>query len=267
MKNLIFILLISVFFSCSGGDDDVVPDCWLSYPDHESFSPDSTYLFRYSGSYIYKYNGKLIKERPYYIHSETINTGYGKYNTRLFSNIHVNAFENTVAVIATPNENCNDNCYYNINMLITVYDYNLDSITSIFSENSYYEKWGWNNFLIVSKNKCDRYSERGKLLETINGISFPTIYPSDIILNDYTFVRISETIISKFSLKNGQLWVIKLNDEIENKPSTETNPPKFDIESYSISGTTLTINFNVTYYSGEKEIKTIKINSETGKII
>ena len=76
-------------------------------------------------------------------------------------------------------------------MLITFYNYNLDSITSIFPKSSYsqfYQQWGWNNFCVISENKCDRYSERGKLLETINGSSFSYPTGSDIILDDYTFV-------------------------------------------------------------------------------
>jgi len=289
MKNLIFILLISALFSCSGGDDDVEYGMMIGPMEYKSFSPDSTNYFLLSETgkgtrteyYIRKYKitstnpieREVVKERPYYIHSETINSGYGESKINPFSILHVSVLKNTVVVIAEAEAEVD-----NYKMLITFYDYNLDSITSIFSKNTNYQsyqQWGWNDFFIFSETKCDcyksdRYSERGEFIKTINSSSLYFPANSDIILDDYTFVQLNDfgvNRLSEYSLTNGCLWGINLNDEIGNKPSTETNLPKIKIGSYSISGTILTINLNVTYYSGEKEIRTIKINSETGKVI
>jgi len=54
---------------------------------------------------------------------------------------------------------------------------------------------------------------------------------------------------------------------IKNKPGTETNLPKIEFGKKSVSGKIMTLELQVTYYSGETEAITYKVNTDTGRIL
>lgn len=270
MKRILFFMLVSVvIFGCSKDDDEDFIVFMSIGGEFDGYSPDSTLYFFNDGANIVKCETPQINKKgfkridkvPYHVQSKTISTGYGESRIIEFGYLDVDALNNTVIALARPHTDENE-------MLLTVYDYNLDSITSIFLESRTYRPWGNSGFHIINGNNCTRYSEQGKELETITSTSF--YYPGIdkyIILDDYNFLKYNDTSIFKINLIHGPKWSMEFVNFITNKPEGETNPPKTILKSYSIKDGIVSITLDVTYYDGAKEDVALKFNIETGDVL
>lgn len=263
----LFVLCSGLLLSCSK-DDDIEPMIWFSGSDivTTNYTNDSLYKFSISHDRLCKYEvsagiSELIIDCPYYVFSKNVNTGYGQTVKADFKILQIDVHSSSIAVSAKSADSPN--------VLVTVYDYSLDSITSVYSEKSSYQRWGWDQFFIVSESgQCNRYSERGSFLETIEsdgGFFFPSV--KDIILDKNNFIKLYDAQILKYSLTGKGYWRINLYDNVKNKPASETNPPQITFKNYSILGKTLTVTIDVIYYSGEKEVITYRVDVDSGKLI
>ena len=90
---------------------------------------------------------------------------------------------------------------------------------------------------------------------------------SHIAISNTEFLDWGEYSISRKCLDKGLIWSNTYNELIPNKPVEEINPPKIELIEHSLKSNVLNSIFNVTYYSGEKEKVSTKIDINTGSII
>lgn len=261
---ILFLLVIGC--AKSDEDDELIIFPITDEPLITNYSKDSLYRFGVSSTELYRTSGidgsaGSGEHRPYYILSKNVDAGYGQTINARFSKLQLDVMGTTIVVLASA-EQSDD-------LLLSFYDYQLDSLSSIYAPKSTYQRWDWNQFFLVSQDgSCGRYSERGKLIETLpssGGFLFPA--PRDIILDKDNFIKLFDGLVVKYNLVRKGYWLVDLNRDVAGKEDTGVNPPKIVFKRHNLSGKTLSVTIEVTHYSGQKEVITYKINVDSGKLL
>lgn len=145
-------------------------------------------------------------------------------------------------------------------------------IKSVNFESTGLINWDGNVLLVGSDdgNTLKVMNDQGVIVDELNespDFKWPDIENDNIFFDNYEYIAIRNNEIKRYNLESGRIWRVIYSHYVKNKPETETNSPKIQYMGYSIKENIVSINLDVTYYSGEKESVTLKIDSNNGQVV
>lgn len=274
-KIAIFTILLIIILGCSKNEEEILTVSSYSYINETSPYDTSIRVSVEEINGILKIriyqNQKVAHERNLYApKSENVDLGYGEVETIpytpyncLFLKEHILLYWNAHYV----------NTHNKTHTYTMIYTNKLDSIATVTTIGVIKSSnFGEDKFIIHdnSENKNIVYDSTGKIIfeKMYYGETYewPTCY-HNIAISNTEFLDWGEYNISRKCLDKGLIWSNTYNELIPNKPVEEINPPKIELIEHSLKSNVLNSIFNVTYYSGEKEKVSTKIDINTGSII
>lgn len=271
MKKILFLAtaVVVTIIGCGSCEDGTIPPEMFLVSWEQQSPYDSSIKVAGAHDVVYFFKDDKI-QKTIYSQEKIVNSGYGEIDTTNYV-IRSCFFLKDGIVLPWEDKNAfweNDN-----QKVIDFYSNEFDSIATVLIDCINISILGDN--ILFTQNFS--YAE-GKSVYVIkeydaNGkeifqkqydqptASLPYSY-KNMMISYEEYINIGEDDIRRIHLGNGTVWNLKYNSLIPNKPSNETNPPRCTLEKHELNHDIISLVFNVTYYSGEKETVTIRINSQ-----
>lgn len=268
MKKIFAMLVALAIVGCDNNNDyDTQTDLAIIWEEQSPY--DESISVGGNNDIIYLFKNNQL-QKTIYSQKEMINNGYGEMTIESYRTSSCIFLKEGIVI---PWENRVGN-----KKIIDFYTNKFDSITTIASEHLDVSTLG-DNILYTRKYSnngkdniytVNEYNAKGMEVFQKSYINFKVDPPSlykNIKISHEEYVNFEEYSMQRIHATDGVKWNLLYSSLIPNKPIDEVKPPKYVLDKYELVSGIINLIFNVTYYSGEKENITIKIDLQTDSLI